>query len=121
MQNKYKISKIYDSENWNATRRSPLTAPGVDVNEGDYLVAINGKEISIRDNPYSFLENLAGKRTEITVSGSANGNNPRTSVIESHQKRTGTDVPYLGKPAPRTGGKTFKRPDWIHSCAKYFI
>jgi tricorn protease len=79
---KFRISEIYDSENWTSSRRSPLTAPGVDVKEGDYLVSINGKEITAGDNPYAFLENLAGKRTEITVSTEANGSNPRTSVIE---------------------------------------
>ncbi len=79
---KYRISEIYDSENWNSSRRSPLTAPGVDVKEGDYLLSINGKEITADENPYAFLENLAGKRTEITVSSNANGSNPRTSVIE---------------------------------------
>ncbi len=79
---KYIIKKIYDSENWDPARRSPLTASGVDVKEGEYLLAINGKEISTRDNPYFFLENKGGKRTEITVSDKANGTNPRTSVIE---------------------------------------
>ncbi|SHE66767.1 tricorn protease [Mariniphaga anaerophila] len=79
---KYKIEKIYDSENWNASRRSPLTAPGVDVKEGDYILSINGKEITTDDNLYIFLENLAGKRTELTVSANAEGDNPRTSAIE---------------------------------------
>ncbi|MFW6290571.1 MAG: S41 family peptidase, partial [Mariniphaga sp.] len=80
--NKFRISDIYDSENWNSARRSPLTAPGVDVKEGDFLVSINGKEVTAAENPYAFLENMAGKRTEITVSSNANGSNPRTSVIE---------------------------------------
>jgi len=79
---KYRIAEIYDSENWNESRRSPLTMPGVDVDEGDYLIAVNGKEISAGENPYLHLENLAGKRTEITVSANADGSNPRTSVIE---------------------------------------
>ncbi len=80
--NKFKISEIFDSENWNSQRRSPLTTPGVDVNEGDYLISINGKEIKTDENPYLYLENTAGKRTEITVSANADGSNPRTSVIE---------------------------------------
>lgn len=80
--NKIKIAEIYDGENWNESRRSPLTMPGVDVNEGDYLLAVNGREITSADNPYLFLENLAGKRTEITVSAKADGSSPRTSVIE---------------------------------------
>lgn len=79
---KFRIAEIYHSENWNESRRSPLTMPGVDVKEGDYLISVNGKEISAGANPYLYLENLAGKRTEITVSANADGSNPRTSVIE---------------------------------------
>jgi tricorn protease len=79
---KFRITEIYASENWNESRRSPLTMPGVDVNEGDYLISVNGKEIPADENPYLYLENLAGKRTEITVSANADGSSPRTSVIE---------------------------------------
>ncbi len=82
---RFRIAEIYDSENWNSSRRSPLKAPGVDVNEGDYLVAVNGKNITAGENPYRYLENLAGKRTEITVSAHADGSNPRTSIIEPVQ------------------------------------
>ena len=79
---RFRIAEIFDSENWNESRRSPLTMPGVDVNEGDYLLSVNGSEIPIDENPYLYLENLAGKRTEITVSANTDGSNPRTSVIE---------------------------------------
>jgi tricorn protease len=79
---RFRIAGIYDSENWNSRRRSPLRAPGVDVTEGDYLLAVNGQNITTKENPYRYLENLAGKRTEITVSDNADGSNPRTSVIE---------------------------------------
>ena len=79
---KYRITKIYDGENWNSGSRNPLTVSGVEVNEGDFLLAIDGKPITTSDNPYRFLENKAGKRTEITVSANANGKDPRTSVIE---------------------------------------
>ena len=64
---RYRITKIYAGENWNPARRSPLTETGVKVKEGDYLISINGKEISTKDNPYMFLENLAGQRVEIAV------------------------------------------------------
>ena len=39
----YRFKKIYDGENWDAQLRSPLTEPGVNVKEGDYLIAINGR------------------------------------------------------------------------------
>lgn len=78
---RYKIVKIYDGENWNSSRRSPLTEAGVDVNEGDYLISINGKEITTADNPYKFLENLAGTRVEIAVNAKPQSQNARISTI----------------------------------------
>lgn len=79
----YRIMKIYEGENWNPARRSPLTEAGVDVKEGDYLISINGHSLTLADNPYHLLENLAEKDVEITVSNKADGSNARTSTIKT--------------------------------------
>jgi tricorn protease len=79
----YRIMKIYEGENWNPARRSPLTEAGVDVKEGDYLVSINGHPLTLADNPYSLLENLSEKDVEITVSNKADGSNARTSTVKT--------------------------------------
>ncbi|MDP2238052.1 MAG: PDZ domain-containing protein [Bacteroidales bacterium] len=80
---RYRIMKIYEGENWNSTRRSPLTEAGVDVKEGDYLISINGHDITTKDNPYYFLENLADKDVEISVSSSGSATGARTSTIKT--------------------------------------
>jgi len=64
---KYKIEKILKGENWNKSRRSPLTEQGVNIKEGDYILKINSKLVTSKDNPYQMLENKAEKRVEITV------------------------------------------------------
>lgn len=79
---RYRINDIYRGENWNIVRRSPLTEQGVNVNEGDYILSINGKNISTRDNFYMFLENTATKTITLTVSSSPSGENPRTSLVK---------------------------------------
>lgn len=79
---RFRISKIYAGENWNESRRSPLTMQGVDVNKGDYLIKINGAEVTMNDNPYAFLENTAGRTIEITVSDKPDGSGARTSQIQ---------------------------------------
>jgi tricorn protease len=79
--NRYRISKIYQGENWNPARRSPLTEQGVDVKEGDYLISIDGKNITASDNPYYFLENKADKAVEIKVSSNPSATSIRTSLI----------------------------------------
>ncbi len=78
---RYRITKIYTGENWNPARRSPLTEAGVDVKEGDYLISINGKEVTTKDNPYMFLENLGGKRVEIAVNSKPEVPGARISTI----------------------------------------
>lgn len=78
----YKIEKIYEGQNWNESLRSPLTEQGVDVKEGDYLVSINGHEITTTDNPYAFLENTFGKPVEIGVSAKPGTGGLRLSVIK---------------------------------------
>ncbi len=79
---RYRISKIYEGQNWDASLRSPLTEQGVDVNEGDYLININGQNITTDDNPYKFLENTAGKHIELTVNSVPKVDGARTSMVE---------------------------------------
>ena len=66
---RYVIKKIYHGENWNAATRSPLTEQGIDVKEGEYLIRLNGQDLTTKDNPYRLLENTAGKKISIVVNG----------------------------------------------------
>ncbi len=79
---KYIISKIYKGENWTPNRRSPLTEQGIDVKEGDYLLSINGHELSTDINPYLYLENTAGKTIEISVNTTPSVNGAKTYTIK---------------------------------------
>ncbi|MFW5755815.1 MAG: S41 family peptidase [Tangfeifania sp.] len=90
---RFRIAEIYDGENWNDARRSPLTEQGVDVNKGDYLISINGEEIKAGDNPYNFLENLAGELIEVTVSENADGSEARTSLVKPMKSEL--EIKYL--------------------------
>jgi len=64
---RYRFKKVYGGLNWNPELRSPLTEPGVDVKEGEYLLAVRGKELRPPKNIYSLFENTSGKIIEITV------------------------------------------------------
>jgi tricorn protease len=79
---RYKIAKIFAGENWTESRRSPLTEQGVDIKEGDYLLKINGNDITTHDNPYLFLENTLGKMVELTVSSQPGGSGARSSMVK---------------------------------------
>jgi len=77
----YRITKIYQGRNWDPQFRAPLAQPGITVNEGDYLLEINGVELKYPDNPYAHLENLAGKQTVIKVSPEENGDNAKEFTV----------------------------------------
>ncbi|HZK94795.1 MAG TPA: PDZ domain-containing protein [Prolixibacteraceae bacterium] len=78
---KYRITKIYAGENWNESRRSPFTEQGVNVKEGDFLIAINGTELNLSMNPYELLENTLGKMVEITVNSKPEAAGSKTYTI----------------------------------------
>jgi tricorn protease len=64
---RYRITTIYTGESWNPDLRAPLAAPGVDVHEGDYLLAVNGVELRAPDDLFRLLDGTADKQTVITV------------------------------------------------------
>lgn len=64
---RYKIARIYDNESWNPDLRAPLSAPGVDVSVGDYVLAINGIELKAPDNIYRLLDGSANRQAALTV------------------------------------------------------
>ncbi|RXQ91589.1 acetyl-CoA synthetase [Ancylomarina salipaludis] len=79
---KYIISKIYQGENWTPNRKSPLTEQGVNVKEGDYLLSINGHDLSLDVNPYLYLENTVDKMVDITVNSKPNFEGAKTYTIK---------------------------------------
>ncbi|MFO7922539.1 MAG: PDZ domain-containing protein [Bacteroidales bacterium] len=64
---RYRIKKIFTGENWNPDLRSPLSAPGVRVAEGDYIIAVDGSNLEVPVNPYSLFENKANKQVVLRV------------------------------------------------------
>ncbi|MFH0946197.1 MAG: PDZ domain-containing protein [Planctomycetota bacterium] len=80
-QGRYRISKIFKGENWNEETRSPLTEPGVDVAEGDFLLAIDGEQLLAGDNPYRLLENKAGRQVTLLVSDTPDPDGAREVLV----------------------------------------
>ncbi|WP_422104158.1 S41 family peptidase [Winogradskyella sp.] len=78
----YKISKIYSGERWNPNTDAPLSKPGIDVNEGDYILAIDGKRLRANANPYELLEQTAGREINITVNATPSMTNARTVLVK---------------------------------------
>ncbi len=79
---RYRFKKIYGGLNWNPGLRSPLTEPGINAKQGEYLLAVNGKEITSDKNIYSFFEKTAGKIIELTIGPNADSSGSRVVKVE---------------------------------------
>ena len=77
----YQFAKIYKGERWNPTIKAPLGIPGINVNEGDYLIEINGVLLTSEMNPYKLLEQTAGREIYIKVNDKPSTKDAKTVLI----------------------------------------
>jgi tricorn protease len=122
---RYRFAKVYDGENWNPDLRAPLTQPGVNVQAGEYLLAVNGRNLTASENVYSLFQNTANKQIvirvgpnpdgagsrEVTVVPVANEGGLRTLAwIEGNRRKvdqmTGGKLAYVWLPDTAGGGYT---------------
>ncbi|HXU32111.1 MAG TPA: PDZ domain-containing protein, partial [Thermoanaerobaculia bacterium] len=78
---RYRFAKIYDGENWNPDLQAPLTQPGVEVKKGEYLLAVEGRDVRPPADVYSFFENTAGKQIKIKVGPHPDGQGAREVTV----------------------------------------
>jgi tricorn protease len=78
---RYRFARVFNGENWNPQATAPLTQPGVNVAAGEYLLAVNGRNLTAADNVYSYFEATAGKQVQIRVGADATGSGARTVTV----------------------------------------
>ncbi len=122
---RYRFARVYDGENWNPDLKAPLTQPGVNVVAGEYVLAVNGRDLRGTDNLYSFFEGTAGKSVVLRVGPDPSGANARNVTvvpvasesrlrnlawIEDNRRKvdqiTGGRVAYVYMPDTAFGGYT---------------
>jgi tricorn protease len=64
---RYRVKKIVRGGPWDASVRSPLDEPGVNVKEGEYILAVNGVPIDTRQDPWAAFQGLGNKTVILTV------------------------------------------------------
>jgi len=95
---RFRIKKIYTGENWNPELRAPLSGAGIDASVGDYILAVDGVELTSGMNPYSLFDRSADHQTVLTLSDKP--------VLE--ETREVTVVPVADEGALR-------QRDWVES------
>lgn len=78
---RYRIRRIYTGENWNPDLRAPLSAPGIRVAEGEYLLEVNGRPIAPPTNVYSMFEQTAGRQTVLRINSSPSMDGSRLVTV----------------------------------------
>ncbi|PYJ89283.1 MAG: hypothetical protein DME70_02390 [Verrucomicrobia bacterium] len=77
----YKIVRILPGENWNKNARSPLTAIGVNVKAGDFILAVNGTPVSSLANIYDALIGTADKQVILRVNSKPSDDGARDITV----------------------------------------
>ena len=78
---RYRFRRIYTGESWNPQLQAPLAAPGLNVAAGDYLLEVNGQELTAKDDVSGLLENTAGKHVVLKIAPDASGANAREITV----------------------------------------
>jgi tricorn protease len=127
----FQINKIMPGANWSGDLKSPLTEIGLNINEGDFILAINGNSVKETRDIYSMLVGMAGKEVELTINKKSSEEGSRkvlvTPIADESQliyynwvkknidyvnEKTNGEVGYIHIPDMGPGG--------LNEFAKYF-
>lgn len=75
----FQVERILEGANWSKELHSPLNAVGVDVEEGDFILEVNGKTVQGEKDLYKLLVGKANDKVELTV-------NDQPSLEGSHKE-----------------------------------
>jgi tricorn protease len=95
---RYRIAKIFKGRPWNSGEGSPLAEVGVDAAVGDYLISIDGEDVTTADDPYRHLENKVGDQVVLGLAAAADGADVRDVVVR-----------------PIRSEQTLRYLDWVES------
>ena len=84
----YKIDKIIEGAEWDIEVVSPLNQSGVNVKEGEYILAINGTRVDTSKPIHAWMQGLAGSSVELTVNGSASLSGSRKVMVKPLKTET---------------------------------
>jgi tricorn protease len=89
---RFVFSSVFRPSGTTGDLAAPLARPDVNVKEGEYLLAIDGIDLTAPDNPYRHLQVAKGQKVRLTVGPAADGKGSR--VVEVEPLRTEYDLRY---------------------------
>jgi tricorn protease len=79
----YKLKTILRGAAWDAEVRSPFDMSGVNIKEGDYILAVNGVALTTANEPYMAFQGLSNKTIEITYNSSPSWTGAKTAIVKT--------------------------------------
>jgi tricorn protease len=93
--NLYRIKRVVMPAVWDTEVRSPFDQPGVDVEAGDYILAVNGVDLDPAKDPYAAFEGLSGKTVSLTISRSGKKEDGKQQVVKCLTQGEESNLRYL--------------------------
>ncbi|MDX1706424.1 PDZ domain-containing protein [Pseudidiomarina sp.] len=100
--NRYQLKKVYTGDVWSPYLEAPLAVPGAAARAGDFILAINGVQLTDRQNIYTLLDNTVGKQVVLTLADNAKGTNSRDIRVK-----------------PIANDSTLRLWDWVEANRRY--
>lgn len=127
----YKIASILPGLSWNKSVVSPLNEPGVDVEAGEFIVAVNGQDVRGMSNIYEALVGKAGQLVELQINKTAKEQGSRRVVVRPiadesklyYQKWVDDNIAKVTKASDGKIGYLHipdMGPDGLNQFARYF-
>lgn len=102
----YQIARIYEGADWDSDARNPLRQQGLDIKEGTYIIAVNGRKLNADVDPWAAFVGTADKQTTITFADALVGDEEAQNVRD-----------YTLKPMSSESNLRYR--DWIERNRKY--
>ena len=92
---KFRVKRIVRPAPWDTEVRSPLDQPGVAINEGDYILAVNGVALSPDRSPYAAFEGLDGHTVALQVSKTGTMKDAQQHIVKTLTPQEEGQLRYL--------------------------
>lgn len=91
----YRVERIVRPAEWDTEVRSPFDRPGIDVQEGDYVLSVNGAPLDPDEDPYAAFEGLSGRTISLRISRSGDATDARQVVVQALTQGQEVQLRYL--------------------------
>lgn len=92
---KYRVRRIVRPAAWDYEVRSPFDVTGSEVQENDYILAVNGQLLDINQDPYAPFEGLNGKTVALSVSRSGKAEDQKVVTVKCLTHQQEVQLRYL--------------------------